>query len=487
MSNPLAQAHDYPAESDRRLYYRQPIRTLAYVELDEGNGGIVLNVSEGGLSVQAFASLMDDVLPGVRFQLSESDGWIQANARITWTGQSRKLAGLEFVDLSEDARGRIKEWVIRESLPPGVVPDPIASPKADVPSEAAADSLGAEVRIVPTPEPMLSAARPVRTEPPASDIGTPVPGAPAAEAVSVPTPDAFARILNRAHEIEREPGVETASAKPLSTEKLIANRWAAAAVLVILAIASLAAGWAAGEGKLGKFLGKFNATASQNGADSRETASNVAIPASRISEIEVVNANGQRWAIAFNGPLGSSGDAVRRQANENTSPQPPKPLSGFRTWILAPPQQTRAAADQSGPAAENPPVLADPPAAPEGVLTSSGAINSRTLAGAPPLREPEAPQPTGIVKQGQLILRVDPDYPAMARQQRAEGVVRLNVTVGTDGIVRGISLLGGPQLLVSAAESAVRQWRYTPTTLDGKPVEFQREVDLTFHISTAAH
>ncbi len=94
MSNPLAQAHDHPVGSDRRLYYRQPIRTLAYVELDEGNGGIVLNVSEGGLSVQAFASLMDDVLPGVRFQLSESDGWIQANARITWTGQSRKLAGL---------------------------------------------------------------------------------------------------------------------------------------------------------------------------------------------------------------------------------------------------------------------------------------------------------------------------------------------------------------------------------------------------------
>ncbi len=90
------------------------------------------------------------------------------------------------------------------------------------------------------------------------------------------------------------------------------------------------------------------------------------------------------------------------------------------------------------------------------------------------------------MKQGQLIRRVDPDYPAMARQERAEGTVRLNITVGTDGIVRGISLLGGPQLLVSAAESAVRQWRYTPTTLDGKPVEFQREVDLTFHLSTAA-
>src|SRR5271170_6675859 len=116
MSNPLAQAHDHLAGSDRRLHARQPIRTLAYVELDEGNGGIVLNISEGGLSVQAVTSLMDDLLPGVRFQLSESDGWVEANARITWTDQSRKVAGLEFADLAEDSRTRIRKWIVRETL-----------------------------------------------------------------------------------------------------------------------------------------------------------------------------------------------------------------------------------------------------------------------------------------------------------------------------------------------------------------------------------
>src|SRR5277367_711700 len=486
MANPLAQAHDHPAESDRRLHYRQPIRTLAYVELDEGNGGIVLNISEGGLSVQAFASLMDDVLPGVRFQLSESEGWILANTRITWTGQSRKLAGLEFIDLSEDARGRIKEWLIREALPAGAAHDQVPSSKGDEPSESEADNREAAVAAVPAPEPRFAVEHPVRIEPPASEIGTAMPDAPITETISPPTADAFARILSRAHEIEREPSGLTASAKPVSAEKLIANRWAAAAVLVLLAIASLAAGWAAGEGKLGKFLARFNAMASQKGANNRGTASSSMIPAAQISEIEVVNASGQRWTIPFNGPLSNSGDAVRRQATTNTSSPPSRPLTGFRTWILAPPQQTRAAADQSGPVTENPPQLADTPAMSEGVLTSSGAIDSRTLAGPPPLRVPE-PQPTGIVKQGQLVHRVDPDYPQMARQQHSEGVVRLNVTVGTDGIVHGISLLGGPQLLVSAAESAVRQWRYTPTTLDGKPVEFQREVDLTFHISAAAH
>ncbi len=487
MSNPLAQAHDHPVGSDRRLYYRQPIRTLAYVELDEGNGGIVLNVSEGGLSVQAFASLMDDVLPGVRFQLSESDGWIQANARITWTGQSRKLAGLEFVDLPEEARGRIKEWLVREASPPGTPPGAGTSPNVVEPLVAPRANSEAAIETAPAPEAELAADHPVRNKAPASEIESSMTAGPITDTVSPPTADAFARILRRAREIEPHARNQSADAKPQSAERPISDRWAAAAVLLLLAIGSLAAGWAAGQGKLGRLLGKISALASQRGTDNPETAPVSASPAVRISEIEVVSASGQRWTIPFNGPLGNSGDVVRRQANVNASSQSPKPQTGFRTWILAPPQQTRAAADQSGPITENPPQLAETQAASEGVLTSSGAINSRTLAGAPPLHEPEPPQPTGVVKQGQLIHRVDPDYPEMARQQHAEGVVRLNVTIGTDGIVRGISLLGGPQLLVSAAESAVRQWRYTPTFLDGKPVEFQREVDLTFHISTAAH
>ena len=189
MSNPLAQAHDHLAGSDRRLHSRQPIRTLAYVELDEGNGGIVLNVSEGGLSVQAFASLMDDVLPGVRFQLAESEGWIQTNARITWTAQSRKLAGLEFIDLPEDARGRIKEWLIREALPPGTALGVVTSSKVDESLEVTPENREAAVAAVPTPEPTFGAERPIGIETPASEIGTSMPGPPIAETVSPPTAD----------------------------------------------------------------------------------------------------------------------------------------------------------------------------------------------------------------------------------------------------------------------------------------------------------
>ena len=481
MSNPLARAHDHLQSPDRRLHSRLPIRSLAYVELDEGNGGIVLNVSEGGLSVQAFASLMDDVLPGVRFQLSESEGWIQAHARITWTGESRKLAGLEFVDLADDARSRIKAWLAREALPPGEAFATDATSKDDKPPAAALETPPAVASIAP------AVNDPDLDETPIAEFGVDVAPEPVPEADPYPVADAFARILGHARESEPLPSDQSVEAKPISAEKLIANRWAAAAVLALLAVGSLAAGWAAGQGQLRKLLGKFDVTASQTGAGHRETVSNSTTPVAGVSEIEVMSLTNQRWTIPFNGPLNSPEDVARRQGYGNNSSEARKPQSGFRTWILTPPQQTRAVADDGKVAKENPPVLADTPAGTEGALTTSGAINSHALAGPPSLRVPDPPAPTGVVKQGQLIRRFDPVYPMIARDQHAEGTVRLNVTIGPDGVVRGIALLGGPRLLVEAAESAVRQWRYTPTTLDGKPVEFQREVDLTFQLSNASH
>ena len=75
MSNTFAREHDQLPGSDRRSCLRQPTPCLAYVELDEGNGGVILNISEGGLSVQAVASVMDDFLPGVAlFQLAGNAG-----------------------------------------------------------------------------------------------------------------------------------------------------------------------------------------------------------------------------------------------------------------------------------------------------------------------------------------------------------------------------------------------------------------------------
>ena len=102
---------------EKRLHARQTARSIAYVELDGGNGGIVLNVSEGGILVYAVVGLMDEKLSQMRIQLPQPKEWIKTGARVAWAGKSRRIAGLEFTNLPEVARSQIREWLAREALP----------------------------------------------------------------------------------------------------------------------------------------------------------------------------------------------------------------------------------------------------------------------------------------------------------------------------------------------------------------------------------
>jgi TonB family protein len=86
------------------------------------------------------------------------------------------------------------------------------------------------------------------------------------------------------------------------------------------------------------------------------------------------------------------------------------------------------------------------------------------------------------VTQGELIRKVDPVYPPQARAERITGSVVLEIRVGQDGRVRGISSASGDPALVSAALEAVRQWRYAPTLLDGHPIETTKQVTVLFKL-----
>ena len=471
--------------ADRRATARQVVRSLAYVALDEGNGGIILNLSEGGLSVQAVTSLMDDFLPGVRFQLSETDSWIKTKARITWTSESRKLAGLEFVGLSDDSRGRIREWLNRES--PVEAPAEGASnlAPADEPEEAPEAYAAREIppsSFTQPFEPFVAGTFATPAEPPVAEHPEEAPQAPSASAPdAAPSPSPL--LL---------PGGVLASPaapkKAIYLEKLVENHWSVIILLALLALASLVAGWATGQGALGRYAAELHLIPAQPAAVASLATRKPSTPSVRPAVIEVVSATNLRWTIPFDGPLSSPADPKRHQlpaasASEQASgDSASRPDVGFRTWILTPPTQS-SKTNAGAEAKYAPPELGEAPNPSENVLTPAGGFSSRAVAAPPALAVPAPSTPTGVVKQAQLIYRVDPIYPEIAKEQHSEGTVRLNVTVGTDGVVRGVTLLGGPRLLIEAAEKAVRQWRYTPTLLDGKPVEFQREVDLTFRLS----
>jgi protein TonB len=86
----------------------------------------------------------------------------------------------------------------------------------------------------------------------------------------------------------------------------------------------------------------------------------------------------------------------------------------------------------------------------------------------------------GVVRAPVPISRPNPVYPPVAVQTRVSGVVRLEAVIGTDGRVRNLRLMQGHPLLVAAAMAAVKEWRYTPTLLNGEPVELVMFVDVNF-------
>jgi len=61
------------------------------------------------------------------------------------------------------------------------------------------------------------------------------------------------------------------------------------------------------------------------------------------------------------------------------------------------------------------------------------------------------------------------------------GTVQLRAVIATDGSVRNLEVVGGNPILAKAAVDAVRQWRYQPTLLSGKPVEVETIVTVEFH------
>lgn len=84
--------------------------------------------------------------------------------------------------------------------------------------------------------------------------------------------------------------------------------------------------------------------------------------------------------------------------------------------------------------------------------------------------------------ENSLVRRVEPDYPREARQQGIQGVVVLDVRIARDGSVEDVQVISGQPLLVRAAMDAVKQWRFKPRAADGRPVEMETRVTLSFRL-----
>lgn len=86
----------------------------------------------------------------------------------------------------------------------------------------------------------------------------------------------------------------------------------------------------------------------------------------------------------------------------------------------------------------------------------------------------------GAVAEANLIQKVDPVYPPLARSAGISGTVEFTTTIGEEGTVQNLQLVRGHPLLVNAAKEAVLQWKYRPVMLNGRPVKVITDVIVNF-------
>ena len=123
------------------------------------------------------------------------------------------------------------------------------------------------------------------------------------------------------------------------------------------------------------------------------------------------------------------------------------------------------------------------PGLPFGISENPGSLESGPAAVAPP--QPAVAPVREIhrsekFEESQLVRRVMPQYPQIARLARISGTVELLVLIGQDGRVKSVEVLSGSPMLAASAKAGVEQWRYRAAILDGQAVEVETRVTVHF-------
>ena len=82
-----------------------------------------------------------------------------------------------------------------------------------------------------------------------------------------------------------------------------------------------------------------------------------------------------------------------------------------------------------------------------------------------------------------LIKKVPPEYPQEAHKKHIQGTVVLRGIISNKGDVAEVAVVSGEPMFTQAAIEAVKQWKYKPYRLGGRPVEVETQFQLNFVLS----
>jgi protein TonB len=99
--------------------------------------------------------------------------------------------------------------------------------------------------------------------------------------------------------------------------------------------------------------------------------------------------------------------------------------------------------------------------------------------------QPKTPKVVHLsqIDASKLISRVEPMYPVLAKQIGRSGKVELHAIIGEDGMIQSLEAVGGDPMFFASAMQAVKQWRYTPTMLNGQAVKVDTYITVIYNMT----
>lgn len=527
-----------PAESlivpepvfDRRFYPRTAPSSLTHVLFGPEISGQLIDLGENGVRLGSPFELSSNFVCRATLPLSGLERPIEVCVRVVWTGEANQ-AGIQFMDLSDEDRGQIRKWMALQE-----------NAAAPVESTEILNDPGTQDE----PKPERIQATQVVTEAPnrRNRIGIAIALAAACVAVLTATGLAvWASPLGSwltkslaagtksvfATAKTRDPG-NASSVTPFSQTEVQENAVAAkkiAAKNEEQRRAEVKAGNLAAADEIVNHKGVTHTAAAKVPVGTKYSAqvksiakANAnAIPATPATSVAERNSNSDAPAPADDHP---DGDAAKKNGEEKIETKLQTGLSGAD--VARPSGITDALPPASGTNAHVRPRQPDPPSA-----TISGAEpgepeiiqTPEPTSRAVDVMLPNSPRPSLVsvpgervfqssaltlriqraivapaghatwsterkrkVVLGDLLSRVDPRAPRTVDD--AGSRVSVRVMLGRDGTVERLMPVNGPAELVPRVMRAVREWRFQPTLLDGKPVETAALVTIEFRGEGAA-
>jgi len=499
---------------------RRKLSPMAYVELGQENGGILLNLSEGGFAVQSALTLTAREFPELRFQVPAFQGWLTASGRMVWMSDSKKEAGIQFTELPGEARKEIHKWVSAEADP--------EKARERIPAAKGAGETSKQIFDTPYRgaggghEPARARGTPGNAAQTEKERGRTTQREAVAVAAVEPPPQDFR--FGEYSMFTAVPAKEAVWTEPVRRR----GNWGGAALLgLLLAALFFALGATVGRETVDRWIALFGdwtqkqfmltppkvtppappeqadapgavedkKEANSAADDVRTKAEDGANPKSGTagnSEVGKVPSEAKKGVEEPTGDStadgGKTGDSTARSAivpgsNEGRrlhSIENAMPRNNGETDA----ELSRIATEHSilvnAPEPGNRPFYVNLPG--EAVSASAAiAISAQRSIEILPRNSGASGRPERVII-GKLISHSEPFYPAEARRLRIEGSVELRARVGRTGGVIGVTPVSGPGLLTSAALTSVREWRYEPTFIDGDPAETLADITIVFRL-----